>query len=99
MTKLDKLLARQAELMATIKDAQGELESINDIIEAVKECLEEQKQRQEEAYATLITQRNDAGQITDADFLNFERAAQLSNGGLIDEEPETGQEIQEVANT
>lgn len=106
MSKLDELIAKLERLESKKKDLSTELECVEDeianvktMLDIIEEALAERTREQEESFATLITKRNDEGRITDADFLEFGRAAGLDTSGLIDvpESPDTEEALTQVA--
>lgn len=75
------------------------LRTLSSMAKMIRKLDERREDRQNEALATLITQRDSEGRITDADFLQFSKAAGLSCDGLIDDpgEPDNANPAQTAA--
>ena len=103
MSKLDKLLNELKALEGRLKDIDEEREVIKqeiedkkEMVDIINEILDEQKEAYQEAYATLITQRDNEGKITDSDFLCFSDTTGIGVSGLIDRPVSEDAENQEV---
>ena len=75
------------------------LKSYQSTVKMIRKMLDKRTERQNEAFATLITQRNNEDRVTDADFLRFAEEAGLTTSGLIDDprESDNPEQAQAVA--
>lgn len=84
MKKLESLESKKRDLSTELECVADEIENVKTMLEIINEALAERKKAQEEALATLICQRREGDKITDSDFLEFSRAADLGLSGLIE---------------
>ena len=80
----EKLAELEKQYQDEVKPLKEKVEKLRAEVQFGEQLFEEWRQATGEALATLATKRNRDGGITDADFLEFEKAAELETGFFND---------------